>query len=102
MRRVLVPLLVTFAGVVCLLAALAHADALDSTWTPEEIAWIDKLAVGDHFLRSGSAGDSCNTCTWDYIKTGPDTVRMSGWGQCTLLACTGRSADERYKPEEKK
>lgn len=79
------------------LAVLFLVVVLGSNFTPEDVEKIDALAVGEHFGHRDPAGDGCNTCLWEYMKTGPDTVRSSGVGQCTLLACQVWSPEVKYK-----
>ena len=75
----------------------ASAKSFHSGFTAEEIAHFDKAAVGAIIHVIQPAGDGCNTCAWEYQKTGPDTVKMLGAGQCTLLACNVVLPELKYK-----
>lgn len=79
------------------LAVLLLAQLGVSAFSPEEVAKIDALPVGGGFVLSRPSGDGCNSCDIYYRKTGERTVKQTGWGPCTLLACTTTFPEERYK-----
>ena len=57
------------------------------SFTPEQVAQIERVEVGDSVMLRLPASDGCNTCECAFTRTGEDTVRPTGWCLCTLLAC---------------
>ena len=71
-------------------------------FSPEDIARIEKAAIGETIGITEPAGDGCNTCILYYQKVSDSEVRHTGMGgMCTLLACIRFSPPINFREEPK-